>query len=73
MSLHAAVLLFAGDREAAAALSPPTALRVETWSLLPWARARPANDDVLLEASPEPLPTFHSTDSGLAWMPQGPR
>ncbi|MDX2011848.1 MAG: hypothetical protein SFW67_16765 [Myxococcaceae bacterium] len=69
MSLHAAVLTFAGDDEAAAAVAEPQLPGPEAWSPMAWARGDAANDDVLLEAVPEPLPTFHSTDSGLAWQP----
>ncbi len=42
----------------------------EDWSPMAWARSAAANDDLLLEAAPEPVPTFHSTDSGPGWQPR---
>jgi hypothetical protein len=69
MSLHAAVLTFAGDEEGAQTLAEPPVPGWHDWSPMAWARSGAANDDVLLEAAVEPLPTFHSTDSGLAWQP----
>jgi hypothetical protein len=69
MSLHAAVLSFAGDEEGAATLAEPALPGPEEWSPTAWARSPAVNDDVLLEAVAEPLPTFHSTDSGLGWQP----
>ncbi len=69
MSLHAAVLYFAGDEEAAIGAEEPELQTPQEWSPLSWSRA--ANDDpVVLEAhEPEPLPVFHSGDSGFAWTP----
>lgn len=69
MSLHAAVLHFAGDEEAAAGAEEPELQTPQEWSPLSWSRA--ANDDpVVLESyEPEPMPVFHSGDSGFAWTP----
>jgi hypothetical protein len=70
MSLHAAVLTFAGDDEGARAMAEPELPGPEDWSPMAWARSAAANDDLLLEAAPEPVPTFHSTDSGPGWQPR---
>lgn len=63
MSLHAAILSLAGDEETAASFEEPPVKSVTEWSPIQWNRVSVANDDVLLEATPE----FHSTDSALPW------
>ena len=68
MSLNAAVLHFTGDHEQAEKVEElHLELPESDWSPMRWSREAAANDDVLIEASPDPI--IHSSDSGLAWGP----
>lgn len=71
MSLNAAVLDFAGDHDGARrAAEPQLDLPADdSWSPMPWSRRPPANEDVVVAATHEPVPVIHSTDSGLMWVP----